>query len=65
MNRDNFPSQIKSGMPFNRYGFYNPFENLGGAFHERTWPTKTMTKAPKWCWVDLRDGNQALIDPMD
>ena len=65
MNKDNFPSQIKSGMPFNRYGFYNPFENLGGAFHERTWPTKTMTKAPKWCSVDLRDGNQALIDPMD
>ncbi len=65
MSKDNFPSQIKSGMPFNRYGFYNPFENLGGAFHERTWPTKTMTKAPKWCSVDLRDGNQALIDPMD
>ncbi|NBV95331.1 MAG: 2-isopropylmalate synthase [Actinobacteria bacterium] len=65
MSKDNFPSQIKSGMPSNRYSFYNPFENLGGAFHERTWPTKTMTKAPKWCSVDLRDGNQALIDPMD
>jgi 2-isopropylmalate synthase len=52
-------------MPANRYGFYNPFSNLGGAFNERTWPTKTITRAPKWCSVDLRDGNQALIDPMD
>jgi 2-isopropylmalate synthase len=32
---------------------------------ERTWPTKTITKAPLWCSVDLRDGNQALIEPMD
>ncbi|NCY10998.1 MAG: 2-isopropylmalate synthase, partial [Actinobacteria bacterium] len=32
---------------------------------DRTWPNKTMTKAPQWCSVDLRDGNQALIDPMD
>ena len=32
---------------------------------DRTWPTKRMTKAPQWCSVDLRDGNQALIDPMD
>ncbi|MFT7002783.1 MAG: 2-isopropylmalate synthase [Sulfurimonas sp.] len=31
----------------------------------RQWPTKTITKAPKWCSVDLRDGNQALINPMD
>jgi 2-isopropylmalate synthase len=33
--------------------------------NDRTWPTKQMTKAPQWCSVDLRDGNQALIDPMD
>ena len=32
---------------------------------DRTWPHKQMTKAPKWASVDLRDGNQALIDPMD
>ena len=31
---------------------------------DRTWPTKTITKAPVWCSVDLRDGNQALVDPM-
>ena len=31
----------------------------------RTWPDKTITKAPVWCSVDLRDGNQALIDPMN
>lgn len=34
------------------------------AFPERTWPDKEITKAPVWCSVDLRDGNQALIDPM-
>ena len=33
-------------------------------FPERTWPNKEITKAPTWCSVDLRDGNQALIDPM-
>ncbi len=33
-------------------------------FPERTWPGKEITKAPTWCSVDLRDGNQALIDPM-
>ena len=31
---------------------------------DRTWPTKTLTQAPIWCSVDLRDGNQALVDPM-
>jgi len=33
--------------------------------NDRTWPNTTITKAPIWCSVDLRDGNQALIDPMD
>src|SRR5437762_8373096 len=32
---------------------------------DRTWPDRQLTKAPRWCSVDLRDGNQALIDPMD
>ena len=32
---------------------------------DRTWPNKIIDKAPIWCSVDLRDGNQALIDPMD
>ena len=43
-------------------GKYKSFEAVP-AF-ERTWPSKTITKAPIWCSVDLRDGNQALINPM-
>ena len=34
-------------------------------YPERRWPANVITKAPKWCSVDLRDGNQALIEPMD
>ena len=55
-------------MPKARYSFFNPFESIPeykNGFVDRTWPTQTMTKAPQWCSVDLRDGNQALIDPMD
>jgi len=51
--------QNPSPMPFNRYKPFTPI-NL----KDRTWPDKTITKAPRWCAVDLRDGNQALIDPM-
>jgi 2-isopropylmalate synthase len=51
-------------MPVNRYSPFNPFPN-NGALTDRTWPDKSITKAPQWCSVDLRDGNQALIDPMD
>jgi 2-isopropylmalate synthase len=47
-------------MPFVRYSPYPP---VGLA--DRTWPTRTIERAPQWCSVDLRDGNQALIDPMD
>jgi 2-isopropylmalate synthase len=46
-------------MPHQRY---RPFPPIGLA--DRTWPDATMTQAPRWCAVDLRDGNQALIDPM-
>ena len=60
----NFPEQSKSQMPISRYSPYNSFPN-NGSLSDRTWPNKTMSKAPKWCSVDLRDGNQALIDPMD
>jgi len=60
----NFPEQSKSQMPVSRYSPYNSFPN-NGSLSDRTWPNKTMSKAPKWCSVDLRDGNQALIDPMD
>ena len=60
----NFPEQSKSVMPISRYAPFNPFPNAAD-LTDRSWPGKKMIKAPKWCSVDLRDGNQALIDPMD
>jgi 2-isopropylmalate synthase len=42
---------------------YQPFVPL--VLHDRTWPNRIIERAPRWCSVDLRDGNQALIDPMD
>jgi 2-isopropylmalate synthase len=42
---------------------YTAFPPVG--LHDRTWPSHTIDKAPQWCSVDLRDGNQALIEPMD
>ena len=44
---------------------YRPFLPLPLALEDRSWPSKRIEKAPLWCSVDLRDGNQALIDPMD
>ena len=41
---------------------YRPFKSVDLA--ERTWPSNTITRSPLWCSVDLRDGNQALIEPM-
>ena len=41
---------------------YRPFPQIG--LTDRQWPSRTITKAPRWCAVDLRDGNQALIEPM-
>ena len=55
--------QQPSGMPSAKYV---PFQDqIQIALPDRTWPDAVMTKAPRWCAVDLRDGNQALIDPMD
>lgn len=55
-------TQQPSGMPIHRY---RPFhEIIKVELPDRTWPTKRITQAPRWCAVDLRDGNQALIDPM-
>ena len=51
--------QQPSGMPFQRYTPFTPI-NLT----DRTWPNSAIKQAPRWCAVDLRDGNQALIDPM-
>jgi 2-isopropylmalate synthase len=56
----NFPQQTPSSMPVHRYEPFHPID-----LPDRTWPNKRITQAPKWCSVDLRDGNQALIDPMD
>jgi 2-isopropylmalate synthase len=56
----NFPPQQPSQMPVHRYSSFIPVD-----LTDRTWPNKKITVAPKWCSVDLRDGNQALIDPMD
>lgn len=54
--------QKTSNMP---YGRYLPFhEQIVIPELNRTWPSKRIEKAPRWCAVDLRDGNQALIDPM-
>ena len=47
-------------MPVHRYSSFIPVE-----LADRTWPNKKITRAPQWSSVDLRDGNQALIDPMD
>jgi 2-isopropylmalate synthase len=52
-------NQKPSGMPIHRYRAFPPI-NLP----DRTWPTNTITEAPRWLSTDLRDGNQALIDPM-
>jgi 2-isopropylmalate synthase len=51
--------QQPSGMPHHRYQPFVPVD-----LPDRTWPARTITEAPRWCAVDLRDGNQALIDPM-
>ena len=47
-------------MPFHRYQPYQPVR-----LPDRAWPDRVLETAPMWCSVDLRDGNQALIDPMD
>ncbi|AZZ49017.1 2-isopropylmalate synthase [Rathayibacter rathayi] len=55
-------NQKPSPMPT---GKYRPFHELIAVdLPDRTWPGKRITAAPRWCAVDLRDGNQALIDPM-
>ncbi len=55
--------QTTSGMPTHKYRPFsesNPF-----SYPERTWPAKEIKKAPRWLSTDLRDGNQALVEPMD
>src|SRR4051812_33465043 len=52
-------TQQPSPMPFGRYRAFEPID-----LPDRTWPSRTITQAPRWLSTDLRDGNQALIDPM-
>ncbi len=55
-------NQKPSAMPIHKY---RPFhEQIKVELSDRAWPAKRITEAPIWCAVDLRDGNQALIDPM-
>ncbi|PRZ43045.1 2-isopropylmalate synthase [Antricoccus suffuscus] len=51
--------QQPSGMPIHKYAPFQPI-----SLPDRTWPDTVIERAPQWCAVDLRDGNQALIDPM-
>ncbi len=53
-------SATKAEMPFERYRPIVPLR-----LDDRTWPSKQLSAAPRWCSVDLRDGNQALVEPMD
>src|SRR5215213_7863783 len=53
------PVQRPSGMPFQRYAPFPPID-----LPDRSWPARRIETSPLWCSVDLRDGNQALIDPM-
>ena len=52
-------AQQPTDMAYHRYQPFTPV-----SLTDRTWPDKKATTAPRWCAVDLRDGNQALIDPM-
>ncbi len=53
-------SRADGAMPFRKYRPFAPIDLPG-----RQWPGRTLDRAPRWCSVDLRDGNQALIDPMN
>lgn len=59
----NIPAQKSTRMPF---GKYRPFLDTNPVnLPDRTWPSKRLSAAPRWLSTDLRDGNQALITPMD
>ncbi|MCY4198254.1 MAG: 2-isopropylmalate synthase [Gammaproteobacteria bacterium] len=60
MNHTLKAGNAAGAMPFEKYRPFTPIE-----LADRQWPNAMLTKAPRWCSVDLRDGNQALLDPMD
>ena len=53
-------AQAPGRMPIEKYRTFEPID-----LPDRKWPGRVITRAPIWCSVDLRDGNQALINPMD
>ena len=64
------PPAAPKQMPYDKYRPFVPFAperggDTNGGLVDRTWPSNRLTTAPTWGSVDLRDGNQALIDPMD
>ncbi|MDG2233399.1 MAG: 2-isopropylmalate synthase [Ilumatobacter sp.] len=60
LSPESITAQSPSRMPFDKYQPFIPI-----TLTDRTWPNVVIDAAPRWCSVDLRDGNQALIDPMD
>jgi 2-isopropylmalate synthase len=54
------PGNKAGSMPFQKYSPFRPV-----ALPERQWPSRVLDRPPRWCSVDLRDGNQALVDPMN
>jgi 2-isopropylmalate synthase len=63
MNSSERNSQQPSGMAVRKYRPYH--EQFKVDLPDRTWPSRHAERAPRWCAVDLRDGNQALIEPMN
>ncbi|WP_018142408.1 2-isopropylmalate synthase [Alloscardovia criceti] len=55
--------QRPSRMPYTKYIAYS--QQVKFEYPQRTWPDKKLQRAPRWCSVDLRDGNQSLVNPMD
>lgn len=60
MSQRHISGRAQGAMPFQKYHAFKPID-----LPDRQWPSKVLTQAPRWCSVDLRDGNQALIDPMN
>ncbi len=60
MSQRHISGRAQGAMPFQKYHAFKPI-----ALPDRQWPNAVLTEAPRWCSVDLRDGNQALIDPMN
>ena len=60
MSRRHISGRAIGAMPFDKYQAFEPID-----LADRQWPSKVLSHAPRWCSVDLRDGNQALIDPMN